>query len=135
MKKLLLSIAAVVSLSACISNPNTLTLGSLGGLGGGYLGSMVGKGNGRVAAATAGALLGAAGGGYVGGSFDRVNENGKSINALSDRLNRLNASIPSAAPSPIVYPYSAPVFAPSNSAYSVPVSCVVVNNYLRCNGR
>ena len=54
-----------LSLSACISNPNTLALGTLGAGGGGYAGSLFGKGQGKILATAGGTALGGLLGAFV----------------------------------------------------------------------
>jgi uncharacterized protein YcfJ len=133
MKKILLTALLSISLAGCISNPNTLALGAIGGLGGGALGSMVGAGKGRLAATAAGSLLGALTGGYVGNRFDGVTANARAINALA---NRPAAAAPatSVMPMPMAYPVATPMVAP-NAGYSLPMTCSLRNNYVVCNGR
>ena len=53
-----------ISVSGCVSNPNMLGAAALGGAGGGYAGSMFGKGQGKLLSSVGGALLGAGAGGY-----------------------------------------------------------------------
>ncbi len=51
------------------------TIGALGGGAlGGYAGSTIGKGRGRVVSTAVGAVLGALGGGYIGGQLDRADK-------------------------------------------------------------
>ena len=120
-----------LSLSACISNPNTLALGTLGAGGGGYAGSLFGKGQGKILATAGGTALGGLLGAFVGQKFDQTNQNAQSINSLYQRQ-----STGHSAPAPIVYQVPAPQYhQPQPSTYNVPMTCQVINNQVRCNGQ
>ena len=71
---------AAITLSACVSNPNTAVLTPLLGAAGGFAGSQFGQGKGRVIATGVGALLGAFTGNHIGQTFDAVSHNTNAIN-------------------------------------------------------
>jgi len=122
----------LLGVSGCISNPNTLTLGTLGAAGGGFGGSQFGKGQGKILATAGGTALGGLLGAFVGQKFDQTNENATAIRSLYQRQ-----STGHSAPAPIVYQVPSPQYHQSqtSSTYSVPMSCEVINNHVRCNGR
>lgn len=134
MKKMALAGVLVVglSVSGCISNPNTLVGTGIGAIGGGILGHHVGQGRGKTIATIAGTILGSALGNHVGGVFDGVSHNRNAINRNQLHLNKIRTEQHqrSQSPSPIFYqaPYSRP------SQNSIPLNCSVRNNYVVCNG-
>lgn len=72
--KLIACTLVVASLATGCENPKQ-AIGSLAGAGlGGWAGSTIGSGRGRVVAAAVGAGLGALAGGYVGGQLDRADQ-------------------------------------------------------------
>ena len=73
----LLLIVLALSLSACITDnfgPKHSAGAIVGAATGGYLGSMIGKGNGQLVAVGIGTLLGAAAGNEIGSSLDRADQ-------------------------------------------------------------
>ena len=122
-----------LSLSACVSNPNTLALGTLGALGGALGGNQIGSGKGTRAAIAAGTLLGGVAGSFFGNKLDTINSNQRNINALANQ--------PSSNAAPIVYQIPTahhPQHSYPNHSYqqrhSIPLSCSISNNYVVCNG-
>lgn len=72
MYKIVLSMFAVVMLSACMSGGPKETGGTLlGAVGGGLIGSQFGGGNGQLVGVGLGALGGAALGNYIGKNMDQ----------------------------------------------------------------
>ncbi len=67
-------ILAGLLLMGCTTQKHTVGGAALGGIGGGVIGSQIGKGSGTTAAIIGGTLLGAALGGYVGSYMDRMDE-------------------------------------------------------------
>jgi len=129
MKKLMV-FSIVLLLTGCVANPNTIGLGTIGGIGGGVLGSKFGKGSGKLLTTTGGTLLGGLIGSYVGNQFDTINTNRNQINQNTIGLNRLSQTPTVILPSPTHH------HSPSHhqNPYQVPMSCRVINNYVRCNG-
>ena len=126
--KPILIIPVLALLGGCISNPHMLGGAALGGAGGGYAGSMFGKGQGKLLATAGGALLGAGAGGYLGSFFDQTNRNSGSIQQIYQQK-RIGYD---GVPAPVIYqmPYQ-----PQQTGHSVPLNCRVQNNYVTCNGR
>ena len=137
MRKILCITILGVSLAGCVSNPNQLTLGSLGAAAGGLLGNQVGAGKGKTIATAAGAVLGLLGGSYYGNRFDTIGNNSA---AISDLYTKQNES--SRSPTPMMYQQTpvmyqqAPVMYQQAPVYpSVPMHCTIRNNYTVCNSR
>ena len=134
MKKMALAGVLVVglSVSGCISNPNTLAGTGIGAIGGGILGHHVGQGRGKTIATIAGTILGSALGNHVGSVFDGVTHNRNAINRNHMSLHQLRESQSSSSGSP------APVFYHSPYQQQRPnnlrLNCRVVANYVRCDG-
>jgi hypothetical protein len=133
MKRMMVIAISAIALAGC-QNLHTLGGATLGGLGGAYGGSQIGKGKGKLAATAAGALLGAGTAGYLGSFFDQVNRNSSGITHLNNRsyepgLSHYQAPVIYTLPSPTPTQNQAP------SSYQMPMQCKVVNNYVQCSSR
>ena len=131
MKKLMI-FPVVLMLSGCITNnPNTLGFGTIGGVGGGLLGSTIGQGKGRLLTTTGGTILGGLIGTFLGNKFDTINHNQSQINRNTIGINQLSTR-PTNQTSPGFYHYgSSPSFYGNQN---IPITCRITNNYVRCNG-
>jgi len=117
-------------LSGCISNPNTLAMGVLGAGGGGFAGSMFGKGQGKLLTTAGGTLLGGLVGSYLGQNFDQTNQNASNIQQMYQRQKIGYDGVPNSMRAPVIYqmPYR------QQQNHSVSLNCRVQNNYVTCNG-
>lgn len=131
-RQVVLSIIVVLSVTGCVNNPNTLGLGVLGAGGGGYAGSLFGKGQGKILATAGGTALGGLVGAFLGQKFDQTNDNAAAIRTLYQRSSSF--AVPSQVPAPIVY-HSPSGRQSDPSVYRVPMTCQVINNQVRCNGQ
>jgi uncharacterized protein YcfJ len=116
-----------ITLSGCISNPNTLALGALGAGAGGFAGSKFGGGQGRILATAGGTALGGLIGAFVGNKFDQTNQNASSIQQMYQRQ-RIGYD---GVPAPVVYqmPYQQQQ---QQQNHTVPLTCRIQNNYVTC---
>lgn len=133
MKTLPVIILLGLSLSACVSNPNTAALTTLGGVGGGVACSQIGQGNGRIAAAVGCALLGALTGNHIGSKFDGVSHNQAAINQLRIQQQQQSRTGATTQIVPMVHPYAFGGASHSHS-HNLGMNCSVRNNYVVCNG-
>jgi uncharacterized protein YcfJ len=93
---------------------------TLGGAGGGYAGSMFGKGQGKLLATAGGALLGAGAGGYLGSFFDQTNRNSGSIQQIYQQR-RIGYDGVGVYRWPVTPDYM-------QRGYQIPLNCRVQNN-------
>ena len=133
MKIFAVSIFLAVSLSACVSNPNTAALTALGGVGGGVGCSHIGQGKGRIAASVGCALLGAITGNHIGSKFDAVSQNSTAITQHHLQLQRMQQQQQQQSRTG----YGTQHFymgGSSHNTHSMGMNCSVRNNYVVCNG-
>lgn len=125
-----------LTLSGCISNPNTLAGTGLGAIGGGLLGQGIGQGKGRLVATGVGTILGAFVGNHLGTKFDGVTHNQNAINRNQLGINQNANSIRDLSSQ---QGQGSQSFYFGNGGYqsrqhSIPLNCSVRNNYIVCNG-
>ena len=137
MKTFALATLITLSLSACVSNPNSAALTALGGIGGGVGCSHIGQGNGRLAASVGCALLGAFAGNHIGSKFDSVSHNQSAINQLHLQQQQMQQQQSRTGGMtqivPMVHPNAFGGASHSHS-HNLGMNCSVRNNYVVCNG-
>ena len=134
-KRVSLILIVGLSLSACVSNPNTAVLTPLLGVAGGLAGSQIGQGKGKMVATGVGALLGAFTGNHIGSNFDQTRHNQSAISLM--RLKQQQRQQSGMAPAPMVYPMPTayPVAVPQQRGMFNNTFCSIKNNYVVCNGQ
>lgn len=121
-----------IALAGCqtLDNPGQLGLGLLGGATGGYGGSLVGKGRGKLAATAGGAVLGTLLGGFIGNrTIDTPRRNANQIQQIwaARQARRIHQQ---QAPAPV---YQLPPRAVDRGGfYWRPTECMVIENRVRC---
>ena len=131
-----LTLLTVLGVSVALSGCNNAhqTVGSvLGGLAGGYGGSQIGDGKGRLIATGVGSLLGLVGGGYVGSFMDNVNQNSQSISDLRYQQMKMKNDRKSQFIVPMGNSSHQGFYNHPHHMSHSPYSCSVRNNYIVCN--
>lgn len=137
MRKILCISILGAALAGCISNPNQLTLGSLGAAAGGLLGNQVGAGKGKTIATAAGAVLGLLGGSYYGNRFDTIGTNSTAIVDLYKQQSTMRNKQSQNHISPIIYQQPPVVYHynQQSGGGNMNMNCSIRNNYVVCNGQ
>ena len=137
MKRVSLILIVGLSLSACVSNPNTAVLTPLLGVAGGLAGSQIGQGKGKMIATGVGALLGAFTGNHIGSNFDQTRHNQSAIALMRLKQQQQQQQQGGMAPAPMVYPMPTayPVAVPQQHRMFNNTFCSIKNNYVVCNGQ
>ena len=139
MKTFALATLITLSLSTCVSNPNSAALTALGGIGGGVGCSHIGQGNGRLAASVGCALLGAFAGNHIGSKFDNVSHNQSAINQLHSQQQQLQHQqqlMQQRLQQSRTHSTTHNVYGgvAQSHSHNLGMNCSVRNNYVVCNG-